>query len=235
MSHSDHSEAEDASEEANDDGSASCTVTVSGNGVLTDHDVEEEATTDNDCDDDTTLTETVTDGAGGSKLAKYFTFSLESDYSVRRKQPVVYRNAEWARSSSPDPFNDDDGPVQSPDGHDNSRSEDVEDVSFASNDEPTANDESSLDVTEPDTLHYESDPSERLDSIDESESNYSESVSSGDEAYFDREEELRGYNRAIDFTLHTILEESCEESDGERRSVNAISFSYRGCTICFLL
>ncbi|KAG8230856.1 hypothetical protein J437_LFUL010777 [Ladona fulva] len=39
----------------------------------------------------------------------------------------------------------------------------------------------------------------------------SESASSGDEAYFDREEELRGYNRAIDFTLHTILEESGEE------------------------
>ena len=36
----------------------------------------------------------------------------------------------------------------------------------------------------------------------------------------DQEEELRGYNqRAIDFTLHTILEESCEESDGgERKS-----------------
>lgn len=32
----------------------------------------------------------------------------------------------------------------------------------------------------------------------------------------DREEELRGYNRsAIDFTLHTIVEESCEESEIE--------------------
>jgi synaptotagmin-like protein len=31
--------------------------------------------------------------------------------------------------------------------------------------------------------------------------------------YQDREEELRGYHRTIDFTLHTILEESCEESD----------------------
>jgi len=32
--------------------------------------------------------------------------------------------------------------------------------------------------------------------------------------YLDREEELRGYNRsAIDFTLHTIVEESCEESE----------------------
>ena len=49
-----------------------------------------------------------------------------------------------------------------------------------------------------------------------------EYISEGDE-YFDREEELRGYNRQIDFTLHTILEESCEDSDGnsssrERRS-----------------
>jgi len=42
---------------------------------------------------------------------------------------------------------------------------------------------------------------------------------SGDDDYFDREEELRGYNRQIDFTLHTILEESCEDSsDPELRS-----------------
>lgn len=38
----------------------------------------------------------------------------------------------------------------------------------------------------------------------------------------DREEELRGYNRvSIDFTLHTIVEESCEESEyeaGDRKS-----------------
>ena len=39
-----------------------------------------------------------------------------------------------------------------------------------------------------------------------------EYISEGDD-YFDREEELRGYNRQIDFTLHTILEESCEDSD----------------------
>ena len=39
---------------------------------------------------------------------------------------------------------------------------------------------------------------------------------SGDE--FDREEELRGYNRAIDFTLHTILEESGEDSEPELRA-----------------
>jgi hypothetical protein len=38
---------------------------------------------------------------------------------------------------------------------------------------------------------------------------------SGDE--FDREEELRGYNRAIDFTLHTILEESGEDSEPDLR------------------
>ncbi|CAO1426053.1 unnamed protein product, partial [Diamesa serratosioi] len=46
----------------------------------------------------------------------------------------------------------------------------------------------------------------------------------------DREEELRGYNRAsIDFTLHTIVEESCEESEVEsvraRRKQNRVSAS----------
>ncbi|XP_012265813.2 uncharacterized protein LOC105691685 isoform X1 [Athalia rosae] len=36
----------------------------------------------------------------------------------------------------------------------------------------------------------------------------------------DREEELRGYHRqAIDFTLHTIVEESCEESEAEPTSL----------------
>ena len=39
---------------------------------------------------------------------------------------------------------------------------------------------------------------------------------SGDE--FDREEELRGYNRAIDFTLHTIIEESGEDSEPDLRA-----------------
>uniref|UniRef100_A0A182T5F9 Uncharacterized protein n=1 Tax=Anopheles maculatus TaxID=74869 RepID=A0A182T5F9_9DIPT len=38
----------------------------------------------------------------------------------------------------------------------------------------------------------------------------------------DREEELRGYNRtAIDFTLHTIVEESCEDSEIESRGSDA--------------
>lgn len=37
----------------------------------------------------------------------------------------------------------------------------------------------------------------------------------------DREEELRGYNRAsIDFTLHTIVEESCEESEVETNDIS---------------
>lgn len=37
----------------------------------------------------------------------------------------------------------------------------------------------------------------------------------------DREEELRGYHRqAIDFTLHTIVEESCEESEAEPNFVS---------------
>lgn len=51
----------------------------------------------------------------------------------------------------------------------------------------------------------------------------SENSSSGDEvtltcsAVVDQEDELRGYHRAaIDFTLHTIVEESCEESEVEQ-------------------
>merc|ERR1719471_1276244 len=58
---------------------------------------------------------------------------------------------------------------------------------------------------------------------DSEEYSYSEGeqISSGDE--FDREEELRGYNRAIDFTLHTIIEESCEDSEPENRSLRAIN------------
>ena len=56
---------------------------------------------------------------------------------------------------------------------------------------------------------------------DSEEYSYSEGeqISSGDE--FDREEELRGYNRAIDFTLHTIIEESCEDSEPENRSLKS--------------
>jgi len=51
----------------------------------------------------------------------------------------------------------------------------------------------------------------------DSEEYNSDQFSSGDE-YFDREEELRGYNRQIDFTLHTIIEESGEDSEAEPRS-----------------
>lgn len=44
-----------------------------------------------------------------------------------------------------------------------------------------------------------------------------EESSEDDNCYVDREEELRGYHprSAIDFTLHTIVEESCEESEVE--------------------
>jgi hypothetical protein len=42
----------------------------------------------------------------------------------------------------------------------------------------------------------------------------------------DREEELRGYNRvSIDFTLHTIVEESCEESEQESLEPQRVSAS----------
>lgn len=73
--------------------SGSC-VTISGNGVLTDHDL---ATSDDE--------EMNSERNGvSSKLAKYFTFELESaagytaDHSAR-KQPVVHRNQVEMRSS----------------------------------------------------------------------------------------------------------------------------------------
>ncbi|CAH1155023.1 unnamed protein product [Phaedon cochleariae] len=69
---------------------------------------------------------------------------------------------------------------------------------------------------------------ENLSNEDDDEdfpSNSSENTSSsGDEvtltcsAAIDQEEDLRGYHRtAIDFTLHTIVEESCEESEVEQK------------------
>ena len=184
---------EGGSDSETNEESGSC-VTISGNGVLTDHDL---ATSDDD----------VSESNGASKLAKYFQFELESGYTdaSARKQPIVHRNP-IERSSSPDPY----AACQ--------EEEEEEEVSIAS-----MEDQDQSNSMEQETLHYESDPSDsRLDSInDDGESLYSESgASSGDEVYMDQEEELRGYNqRAIDFTLHTILEESCEESDGgERRS-----------------
>ncbi|XP_046438742.1 uncharacterized protein LOC124190211 isoform X4 [Daphnia pulex] len=185
--------------------SGSC-VTISGNGVLTDHDL---ATSDDE--------EMNSERNGvSSKLAKYFTFELESaagytaDHSAR-KQPVVHRNQVEMRSS-PDPYNDHHGGGE--------EEEEEEEVSLTS-----IEDHDQSNSLEQETLHYESDPSDsRLDSIgDDGESLYSESgASSGDEVYMDQEEELRGYNqRAIDFTLHTILEESCEESDGGERKSRA--------------
>ncbi|EFX89823.1 CG33555-PC-like protein [Daphnia pulex] len=187
--------------------SGSC-VTISGNGVLTDHDL---ATSDDE--------EMNSERNGvSSKLAKYFTFELESaagytaDHSAR-KQPVVHRNQVEMRSS-PDPYNDHHG------GEEVEQEEEEEEVSLTS-----IEDHDQSNSLEQETLHYESDPSDsRLDSIgDDGESLYSESgASSGDEVYMDQEEELRGYNqRAIDFTLHTILEESCEESDGGERKSRA--------------
>ncbi|CAG0880724.1 unnamed protein product [Cyprideis torosa] len=61
--------------------------------------------------------------------------------------------------------------------------------------------------------YVEEHPSDGSWTEDEQYSDVYESQSSGDEMYFDREEDLRGYNRTIDFTLHTIMEESCEESE----------------------
>ena len=181
---------------------SSC-VTISGNGVLTDHDME--ATTASDEDEDT-----ATDGlplsssANSSKLAKYFTFALESEStfggSNRRKQPVVYRS-ERNRSFSPDPFFEGGADSSGGESSEPSRSEEISSAATTT----------AVDLSGEAELESSMEPTE---SIEDAESTYSESISSGDDNY-EREEELRGYNRAIDFTLHTILEESCEESDGD--------------------
>jgi len=61
-------------------------------------------------------------------------------------------------------------------------------------------------------------PTEDSDSGDEAAVSSASASSSSSSSYStDREEELRGYHRsAIDFTLHTIVEESCEESEVEQ-------------------
>ncbi|KAL1513820.1 hypothetical protein ABEB36_003173 [Hypothenemus hampei] len=64
---------------------------------------------------------------------------------------------------------------------------------------------------------------DNLSNNEEDEDDFPTNSSSGDEvmltcsAIVDQEDELRGYHRAaIDFTLHTIVEESCEESEVEQ-------------------
>ncbi|XP_076257661.1 bitesize isoform X3 [Rhynchophorus ferrugineus] len=63
---------------------------------------------------------------------------------------------------------------------------------------------------------------ENLSDDDFPTNSISENSSSGDEvtltcsAAIDQEDELRGYHRPIDLTLHTIVEESCEESEVEQ-------------------
>ena len=207
-------------------------ITISGNGVLTDHDLASSDDETNTITDQTLSTASHgSHGPTSSKLAKYFTYELESDFvdhhpvgTAGRRQPVVHRNQpRTSHSGSPDPYSTDQLELQAiEDG------EEEEDSSLVSHGgQSTASFADEEDEPEQETLQYDSDPSDsggRLDSFEDGESLYSveSGASSGDEAYADQEEELRGYNRAIDFTLHTILEESCEESDGgERRSVRA--------------
>ena len=211
----------DGHEEEEEEEPNSC-ITISGNGVLTDHDLASSDDDTNTMTDQTLSTGSLSHhGATSSKLAKYFTYELESEFVDHpRRQPVVHRNQpRTSHSGSPDPYSTDQLELEVEEEQEQEESSLISTASFQADDED--------EEPEQETLQYDSDPSEtggRLDSFEDGESVYSveSGASSGDEAYADQEEELRGYNRAIDFTLHTILEESCEESDGgERRSVRA--------------
>lgn len=180
-------------------------------------------------------------------LANYFTNALEASGhpSSRRGRPPVIRAADRAARTrqhqmAPDQFDDDDdhdgmeGPVDG-EGHDYMYDEDHEFQISELHDSSHPYDEEDVlysDEYDPNyEVRYESGEEDEYGETvreypmcqpvyDDSGDEYSEGepLSSGDE-YFDREEELRGYNRQIDFTLHTILEESCEDSEYESRSL----------------
>ncbi|XP_065584075.1 uncharacterized protein LOC136043080 isoform X2 [Artemia franciscana] len=134
-----------------------------------------------------------------SALTRYFNDLNNHSPLTNRKQPITHI---LEKSKLEDSLSSDTTLIDDPDQtlggeSDSSICEDIRDVSM---------DESNFDV----------DSYGESERMEDQESNYSESLSSGDEVFADREEELRGYNRPIDFTLHTIMEESCEESDSER-------------------
>lgn len=157
-------------------------------------------------------------------LSSYFTRSLESDESTpttRRRRPIVTNHV----------INDDDDSGNAGDhfyygsaaamrnvksDSETSKSDDVTVV--------TGTDTLSAVVCLEDGLADDDSWVEEGSAVDEEEfvttTGTDSDVESAEEltlcAAIDREEELRGYNRAsIDFTLHTIVEESCEESELE--------------------
>nr|XP_023023057.1 uncharacterized protein LOC111511278 [Leptinotarsa decemlineata] len=68
-------------------------------------------------------------------------------------------------------------------------------------------------------LSYEDDEDEFATNSPTDDSSSGEEVTLTCSAAIDQEEDLRGYHRtAIDFTLHTIVEESCEESEVEQNA-----------------
>ncbi|KAK4298135.1 hypothetical protein Pmani_029495, partial [Petrolisthes manimaculis] len=135
----------------------------------------------------------------------------EGDLLAYEEQHGIDIEEEYPQPQEYDSWEDGDRVVSFPD-----EVEFDEDVSFDENNQSFVEGEE----FEGDDIYIDHEVEGQFDSIEDGESNYSESnysESSGDEGC-DREEELRGYcNRAIDFTLHTIIEESCEESDYERK------------------
>lgn len=151
-------------------------------------------------------------------LSSYFTRSLEADEStpITRRRPIVTNHV----NNDDDTKNDSDhfyygtAPTRNvKSDSDASKSDDVTVV--------TGTDTLSAVVCLEDGLADDDSWVEEGSAVDEEEfvtTGTDSDVESAEEltlcAAIDREEELRGYNRAsIDFTLHTIVEESCEESE----------------------
>lgn len=148
-------------------------------------------------------------GGTGGGLAGYYTLALEAAGAVgSAKRPLVTRTR---RDPQPPPTT----PVAS-------EEEDVVHVVTGAGtlsavvclEEGLADDDSWVEEIDDREEEFATTTPTEEDSSSGDEARVSESVAA---SYADREEELRGYHRtAIDFTLHTIVEESCEESEVER-------------------
>ena len=201
--------------------------------VLDDEELEEGVDDDEEDDDLTGHEESPASdrvpggGGGGAALANYFTNSLEASsspvQSSRRGRPPVIRAADRAARARMVQSDGGGGgyQYQHPDGYD---------ITEVANEDGELYEEEYYD--EQDMQHYdvryESGEEEYVEDEDqeypmcrpvyddELDEEYDGEMGHGDE-YFDREEELRGYNnRQIDFTLHTIIEESNEDSESDR-------------------
>ncbi|XP_071747150.1 uncharacterized protein [Lepeophtheirus salmonis] len=158
---------------------------------------------------------------GGEGLANYFTNSLEASSapSRRRMRPSVIRSARRVENDIIEnncDQEDEESTHQDESRHHQASEEEEEEASFG--EEELYSDDYDVDYDDQENFMDYPMCQPVYDDSDYSESDL---LSSGDEDFGgEREEELRGYNRAIDFTLHTIIEESCEDSESDCNSTS---------------